>query len=348
MKIMKTNTKASTLTRLNGAIIGLLIGTIANATGQSTVTFTNGQLFIDTPDGDQNIKFLVGSNPGQTQVFGVPGLADGIAYTGVRAINLVTGADFDKVEFDVVSAQSLAISSDTAVGQAETKVQWKVAPGTARSINSLALRSAVGATKAELDFTSEAQNTEFTWTANSGTGNAEVKGGIDFKAPGRRGIGNVGFNLGEGNHLVSVEVDSEVRNTTLNIDAGNAAETNVKVVSDDPSDFLGLTFNARAPKTVLEMISSAAICNMDVTGTHLSAFNEMKYGLSQIRPGKVSAFYDLQTAAGGDKIEANISAPGSKVVLDGSVRTGAGDDFTHFNSSALSTVVGLDLTRWRW
>ncbi|MGL4400900.1 MAG: hypothetical protein ACRCXD_13600 [Luteolibacter sp.] len=30
-------------------------------------------------------------------------------------------------------------------------------------------------------------------------------------------------------------------------------------------------------------------------------------------------------------------------MLDGSVRTGAGDDFSLFNSSGLSTVVGLDL-----
>lgn len=340
---MKTNMKALPINRINGAIFGLLIGTATSAYSQSVVTFTNGRLFVDTPNGDQNIKFVVGANAGQTQVFGVPGLADGTSYNGVTAISLVTGTGFDKVEFDVIAAQSLSISSDTAVGMAETKIQWKVAPNTARSVNSLALRSATGDTKAELDFTSEAQDTDFTWTANGVAGNAQIKGGIDFKGTGRRAFGGVGLNLGDGNHLVSVEVENEVRNTTLNIDTGNASETNVKVLSDDPTDFLGLTFNARAPKTVLETISSASVCNVDVTGAHLSSFNEMKYGLSQIRPGKVSAFYDLQTATGGDKIEANISAPGSTVVLDGSVRTGGGDDFALFNSSARSTVVGLDL-----
>lgn len=325
------------------AVLSLLGAVHAHA--QSAVSVVNGRLSVSTPSGDQNIKFLVGPAAGQTAVFGVPGLPDGAAYTGITAIDLVTGTGFDKVEFDINAPQSLAISAHTGAGQAETKIQWKVPPGTPEANAIVHLASATGATKTELDFVSEAVNTTFDWTMAGGAGNKEVKGGIDFKTGGSSGAATIAFDLGFGRHTAVFEIESEVPGTSIGIDSGpNVHESITKILADKPSDLLTIVHHSQAPKTVLEAVSDAAVVDLNVTGLHTSLSSEIKYAFKQLRPAVISAFYEVETSPAQDKIESFIEAPGSTVVLDGAVNTGEGNDFVNFFSDAGSTVVGLDLT----
>ncbi len=100
----------------------------ASASAQTAVSVSGGRLSLTTPSGDQSVKVEV-SGSGLARVFGFPGIADGTPYGGLSGVSVTTGAGNDKVEFELLSAQSFDIRVDTGAGPAETKVKWKILAG---------------------------------------------------------------------------------------------------------------------------------------------------------------------------------------------------------------------------
>lgn len=206
-------------------------------------------------------------------------------------------------------------------------------------VSAIAVTTGSGADKLEFDIQS---SQSLSVALNTGAGDAETV--VKWKVLPGGTTPNVRFDLASrvgGNQLANIEIDSEATGAAVAVTTGNANEANVKVISDDPSEFLGVTLVSRARKTALDVTSGAARTALDLRGAYTIFPNEVKYNLSQVQTGVVTVATDVTLASGNDLVEANISAPGSTVQLTGNIRGGAGDDLILIDSAARSTIVGL-------
>ena len=127
----------------------------ASASAQTAVSVSGGRLSLATPSGDQSVKVEV-SGSGLARVFGFPGIADGTPYGGLSGVSVTTGAGNDKVEFELLSAQSFDIRVDTGAGPAETKVKWMILPGGLAPAANISVLGSEGQTRlVEVDLESE-------------------------------------------------------------------------------------------------------------------------------------------------------------------------------------------------
>ncbi|MCU0227819.1 MAG: hypothetical protein MUF01_09300 [Bryobacterales bacterium] len=108
---------------------GLAAGVVGamGAAAQSVVDVTGGRLAVTAPSGDRSVKVEV---QGRTaRLFGFPGIPDGAAYGSLSGVSVQTGSGNDQVEVAVESAESFDLRVDTGIGQATSKVKWKVLAG---------------------------------------------------------------------------------------------------------------------------------------------------------------------------------------------------------------------------
>jgi hypothetical protein len=143
---------------------------------------------------------------------------------------------------------------------------------------------------------------------------------------------------------VMLELASENRAATFQVDAGSATELVAKVLSTNTSDRLRVAFAGNAPKTSFELVSAAGVLDVDVRGAGTAAADELIYKIAQTRPAEVSVNWALDAGDGADKVEATVSAPGSTVTQRGAAHGRGGDDSLRFETDAFSTVTGLTLT----
>jgi hypothetical protein len=142
---------------------------------------------------------------------------------------------------------------------------------------------------------------------------------------------------------IEADFDNETANATINLDTGVAGEVTAKLLSDDPANNLGVTFNSRGAKTGFELASNAL--NLDVTlrGTHSTSFSEVKHVISQLRPANVRVQNDVTLSGGDDKLESKISAPGSNTTVLGAIRGLGGNDNIFVEAEGVQVVNGLTL-----
>jgi len=140
-----------------------------------------------------------------------------------------------------------------------------------------------------------------------------------------------------------IEIDSEVSNATVSVNTGNYMDTATRIVADDPSSFLAVRLNGRAPKAAWEIVSAAPVVDVDWLGSHSIGEGEIKFLLNQVVRADVSLLFDVGLSTGNDLLEAKIEAPGSTVILGGAIRGQAGSDRVLVEPTAFSTTSGLDL-----
>lgn len=128
----------------------------APASAQTIVSQTGGRLSLTTPSGDQSVKAEVGPVAGAVRVFGFPGISDGQQYTGINALAVQTGPGKDSVEVVAETPQNFELSIDTAVGESEAKVKWKVT-GSANAATVDLSSDAAGVQKTSVEIDSEVQ-----------------------------------------------------------------------------------------------------------------------------------------------------------------------------------------------
>ncbi|MCU0758518.1 MAG: hypothetical protein MUF07_04855 [Steroidobacteraceae bacterium] len=184
----------------------------------------------------------------------------------------------------------------------------------------------------------------FSVQANTAGGSSERK--IKWKI--RPGTGTVAANVdvtgaAAGSQVSLVEVDSEANSAAVTLRTGLGSEVAAKVQSSNPTESLRVVFDAPAPKSTLEVASSANALEVDVRGGTTIAANELKYTIAQSRPATVALNWSIATSALADVVEANVAAPGSTVTQRGSVVTRAGDDLAKFETEGFGTVTGLAL-----
>ncbi|MFN7021466.1 MAG: hypothetical protein ACK4WH_09085 [Phycisphaerales bacterium] len=147
-----------------------------------------------------------------------------------------------------------------------------------------------------------------------------------------------------GLQLAELQFDPETAGEArINVNSGNAGEVKVKINSDDPSSRLSAAITARGAKTEVEVISAASELAVIGSGVHAAPFNEVKYGINQIRPGSVAVAMGVTMGSGNDKFEGKLSAPGSSNLLTGVVNAGGGDDFVLFEVNGQQSIIGLAL-----
>ena len=193
-----------------------------------------GTLFVGNgAPGDKQVKIEVGPLAGQVRV--IDGAAPAaLAFSGIRAIRLATGAGTDQIELDMHASQSLALSIDSGAGDANIKLQWKVPPGAASTVSSLDMASGGGRLTIELDHASETREASFQWTTRFGGGDKLIKGGIAFREGVQLARQNIAFTqLGGGTHLVNMDVENKAADATLVLNTGSAQDVQVKVLSPD-------------------------------------------------------------------------------------------------------------------
>jgi hypothetical protein len=150
------------------AAAGLAVA--GNAAAQTAVSFVNGRLSLTTNNTNQNVKVEMKEANGVARLFGFQGIPDGASYSGVSSIVVTTGTGRDEVQFDIEQSVSLALTANTGAGDALTKTQWKIRPGTGSVNASLSLQSAPGGVQlAEVNFDPETQGSS---TIAIDTGNA--------------------------------------------------------------------------------------------------------------------------------------------------------------------------------
>jgi hypothetical protein len=198
-----------------------------------------------------------------------------------------------------------------------------------------------GSGRDEVQFDIE-QSRSLNLSSNTGTGDALTK--VQWKIRPGAAQTNATLTLASasgGLQLAEIGFDSEsLSNASIRIDTGNASEVVTKVNADDPSARLDVNFNARAGKTLLEILSAASVLNVTAAGTHSAALNEIYHSIAQIRPGTVSVATNVTLGANADKFEGKVSAPGSTASYTGSINAGGGDDFINIETDSASSVNG--------
>jgi hypothetical protein len=142
---------------------------------------------------------------------------------------------------------------------------------------------------------------------------------------------------------VGLTIDNEAANAAISIGTGNASDVDAKILSDDPTAALTVSFHSRAAKTTLELVSAASTLNASIRGAHATSGSEVKYVLNQLRPAAVTLSQDVTLSAGDDKLESVLAAPGSRAMLLGTIRAGAGNDLILLENDTFSTVNGVTL-----
>ncbi len=241
--------------------------------------------------------------------------------TGDRAVKVEVGpaAGFTRLQGFPGIADGTSYSGVTALtivtGAGRDTVEVSV-----QAAQSLALRIDTGAGDAE---------TKIAWQVLRGVARAAV--GIDIDSvPG-------------GSQLASIEVDSEVRDTTVDIDTGHAREVAAKVLADDAADFVGVSYAGTAPKTQVEVVADASRLQVALRGNYFQGPSELGYVIGQLRPGTALVDFDVTLGDGSDKVEATVAASGSRITTTGAIRGGGGDDLIAVKTGGLATTSGLTM-----
>lgn len=193
---------------------------IAPAYAQTVVTQSGGRLTLATPGDDQSVKIEVGPNAGAVRVFGFPGLADGQQYSGVTGLSVLTGAGKDFVEIAAQTPQNFDIAIDTASGDSEAIVKWKVLSGGASSSATVDLNSDPSGTQiAVVEIDSEAQNAFVTVRAPSATDST-------LKVQSSNASTFLRAFLESGARKSVVDVSSSASTTQLDLRGGSASGAN--------------------------------------------------------------------------------------------------------------------------
>lgn len=327
------------------ACAALLLGAASQAqTTRLTITQDGaGTLFVGNgAPGDKQVKIEVGPLPGQVRV--IDGAAPGPqAYSGIRAIRVATGAGTDQIELDMNASQSLALSIDSGAGDAHMKLQWKVPPGAASTTSSLDMASGGGRLNIELDHASETAEASFQWTTRFGGGDKLIKGAVEFKEGVRQARQNIAFTqLGGGNHLVAMEVESKAADATLLLNTGAAQEVLYKVISPDRSTRLVADTTVAGAKNNIEILSAAPTTSVRLAGgTANTPLAETSIGVVQTVPGTLGAQLDFTTRSTASKFGAKFDGAFSTLTLGGRLLGAGGrDEFKlETNARALASLL---------
>jgi hypothetical protein len=322
---------AAGLLGLVGATNPALALTLFNDPATGTLQIGNGA------PGDKNLKVEVGPAAGQVRVVDRAAGGNPIAFTGVRAIRMATGAGTDFIEFDINASQSLALDIDTGAGDASFKIQWKLPPGAASTASSLAMRSGGGRVDVELDYESETARSTFDWTTDFGGGDKVIKAGIDFKPGVIEARKNVRLaNLGGGSHQVAIEVDSDAANAALAFDSGFARDVVYKVLVDQPATRLDVTAATRGARSGIEILSAAPTTVVRLGGgTANVPLAETTVKVAQTVPGSIDARLNYATAATQSKFDASFDGSASTLRLAGTLTGSPGADSIKIDSNAI-------------
>jgi hypothetical protein len=289
-----------------------------SAVAQTSVTFVNGQLTLTTPGTDQNVKVEMKGAEGVANLFGFPGIADGTAYSGVTGVAIITGAGRDEVQFDIEQSRSLNLSSNTGTGDALTKAQWKIRPGSTQTNANLTLASAPGGLQlAEIGFDSETLTNA---AININTGNAgEVVTKVNADDPSARL--DVTFNSRGSKSLLEILSAA----STLNVRASGT--------------------HSGALNEINHSIAQIRPGSVNVATNVTLGANADKFEGKVSAPGSTAVYTGTINGGGGDDF-INIETDSTSSVNGQTVSGGAGNDFIQINSKGvfqLSQTLGTRL-----
>jgi hypothetical protein len=238
--------------------------------------------------------------------------------------------------------QNVKVEMKEGLGIARVFGFQGIADGTAYTgVSAVTVNTGSGFDKVEFDIESR-QSLDI--RINTGTGALESKAQWKILSTTSPVSAAVTYT-GAANPLSKVEVsfDNETNNASVSLDTGNNQEVTAKVLSDDLSNSLAATFNARAAKTGFELASNALTLDVTLRGTHATNFSEVGHVINQLRPASVRVQNDVTLSAGDDKHELKIGAPGSVTTVLGTIRGQAGNDNILVEAQGDSVINGLTL-----
>lgn len=297
------------------------------------VTITSGVMQLYYSFGVPNAKIVVGPAQGRIEVYGLPGVAEGSVYTGVKAIDWRSGAGFDGIQFEIEQSADFDIKVDTGSSDANIQTQWKIPAGASTTLTpSLNLVTGPGIKNVQVQLESFTPNINFALIGRMGAGDTLFKGDLQFKQGSLNAKGTVDFSFGAAqNNIAELIVDNEARNLNLVLSPRFMRELVTKIVGDDPSDSARVSFkptaSAGGSKIGFEMISTAPQIVLNHTVLGGAGVDEVNLGLSTLNTAKVVSNVNMRLGQSNDKLEMKYGGlPSNQNTFKGPIYLEGGDD----------------------
>lgn len=296
-------------------------------------TVLDGVLNLNFSFGVPSAKIIVGPVQGRVEVFGLPDIADGNIYNGIKAINWRSGTGTDVIQFEVTQTNDFDITVNTGTSDAEVQTKWIIPAGASTTITpSLNLTTGPGAKKVQMELESFTRNVNFALIGRMGAGPTDFRGNLQFKQGGQSAAATVDFRFsGVREDKADLLVDNEARRLNLTLSPSLMSELVTKIVSDDPSDSARVNFrptaNAGGSKIGFELTSSAPQVMLNHTVSGGAGPDDINLGLTTLNPASVTSTVNMNLGQGNDKLGLKYDGLSSNQnVFSGPINLGGGDD----------------------
>jgi hypothetical protein len=325
--------------------------TTSERVAASAVAVDSGVLRLTFGPQNNDFRIVVGPDAGVVQVIDQLRPGGHATYRDVRAIEYRAGAGDDKIALAVNQSADFDVLLDTGTSNADIDVQWVVpasSTGSSALTPSLTLLSGPGQKKVQLALESFAPAVAFGLKTAMGAGDTEFKGNLQFKAGSVQS--GVAADLTFGTAVLNkaeLIVESAARSTDVAVSSVSINEFVSKIVSDQPSDRMRVSFRPVAPtavnKTTLELTTAATDVGLDLGMTGGAGAEDVSFLVDSKAAARIAAGINTALGQGNDRLTARISAvDGSSITLAGRAVLGGGDDEAKLEVPA-NTGVSLSL-----
>lgn len=317
----------------------------AEGVSASSVSSSLGTLSFNYAFGVPSAKIIVGPATGRVEVSGLPDVADGTVFNGIRRITWNSGAGDDGIDLEINQARDFDVVLNPGTSNANIMAKWVIPAGAVANMTpSLRITTGPGQKKVQVDLESFNRDVQFDLIGRMGAGDTEFIGNLQFKQGTLNAAANVDFRFsGANGDKAELIVDNEARNLNLSLNPSLMKELVTKVISDDPSDSASVNFNTITPagggKVDFEMISAAPVVTLNPTVRGGAGVDEAKLSLTTINTARVTSNLNIDLALSNDKLEIKYDGlPSNQNVLRGPINLGGGNDET--------VLVRQGLTNW--
>ncbi len=268
-----------------------------------TTLMQDSVLSLVTDNQQQQIEIEVGPAPGEVRVFGISGIPDGFPFTGVSAIELITGTAQDYVEFRIFAADVPPISVNTRAGNSDVKFIYFTPGGNQPVSSDVVITGGANNDKAAFEVYNEAASFTANWTVSHGNGDNEAKASIDSQPS--TSLIDVNFataaGLGQDKAELAIISAAEQLEVSFTPRTGSGNDSAILIIdSIDPVD-AGVFFD-----------------------TNLGAGQDVAEAIAVLRGGTIAFTGRMLGGAGDDNLKLLIEGDGSSsFVMNG----GAGHDY---------------------